>query len=286
MPEAEGIKKTRCAAIVLAGGTGSRMQQGISGADTANVDAARTKKQFRLLDGKPLICHSLAVFAASVLIDDIILVTGAEDVTYCEKEIVAAYGFSGVRQVVAGGKERYHSVYAGLCALREVWEKEAALHAPEESRLDGYHVLIHDGARPFVTEEIIGAALEGAKKNGAAVAAVPVRDTIKFADNDRFVTDTPDRRSLYAMQTPQAFSFSLAYDAYDALIAEEKRNGPDGDDFLQFLARLTDDAMVVERYFPEVRVFLSEGHTRNFKITAPEDLWMAEAVIAREKKQS
>lgn len=286
-------EQIRCAAVVLAAGSGSRMQKALSRERDASAAEAHgaSKKQFLSLGGKPLICHSLAVFEAAGLIGDIILVTGKEDVPFCEKEIVAAYGFSKVRRVVAGGKERYHSVYAGLKALKDLQEdKDNAGKAAGPS-----YVMIHDGARPFVTEDILARAYQGVSTHGACVCAMPVKDTIKIADENAFVTETPDRRTLWQMQTPQAFAFDLIHDAYAALLADEAHAAADAhaarpeDDtyfsadaqgsLLGFFSRLTDDAMVVERYAPAQRIFLAEGAYTNIKITTPEDLAYAGALL-------
>ena len=173
----------RITAIVLAAGRGRRM-------------GSRIQKQYMQLAGQPLICHALRAFEQSP-VDDIILVCGPGEEEYCRREIVDAYGFAKVRAVIPGGAERYDSVYAGLKAA---------------SGCD--YVLIHDGARPCVTDEIIRAAIDGARQYEACEVAVPVKDTIKVADADEFAVETPPRSSLWAMQTPQAFSYPLVYEAY------------------------------------------------------------------------
>lgn len=165
------------AAIVLAAGQGKRME-------------SKIRKQFLLLNGKPLITYSLKAFEES-RVDRIVLVTGEDEIPYCRKEIVEKYGFSKVAAVIAGGRERYHSVYEGLKAAG-----------------DAEYVLIHDGARPLLTEKIIDRAIKGAKEYGACAAGMPVKDTIKFSDADNFVASTPDRSRLWQIQTPQAFSFA------------------------------------------------------------------------------
>ena len=182
----EQVKK---AAIVLAAGHGKRMH-------------SKVAKQYLLLNGEPVLVHALRAFEMSGM-DTIILVTGADEVEFCRKDIVEAYGFSRVKQVVPGGKERYDSVWNGLCALK-------AAGFPE----DGI-VLIHDGARPLVDGEIIARAVDGACSYSACVAAMPVKDTIKVADADGFSESTPDRSTLWQIQTPQAFRFELIYCAYE-----------------------------------------------------------------------
>ncbi len=232
-------------AIVLAAGQGKRMN-------------APVQKQYLLLKGRPVLYYSLKAFEESD-ITRIVLVTGQEEIAYCRKEIVEAFGFRKVEQIVAGGRERCHSVYEGL--------KAAAGSA---------YVLIHDGARPFVTEAIIERTLDGAQKYGACIAGMPVKDTIKIADGDAFVTRTPNRSSLWQVQTPQAFSYPLIFWAYEELFGNEKRE-PEG--------VVTDDAMVLERFLSfrktGQRVKLVEGSYENIKITTPSDLQVAEQFMCR-----
>ena len=156
----ETARERKTAAIVLAAGHGKRMQSEVA-------------KQFMELQRKPLLFYSLKAFEEST-VDTVVLVTGKEEISYCQKEIVGKFGFQKVSQITAGGKERYHSVYAGLLALSESGFPPDGL------------VLIHDGARPLVTGEIISRAVEGAAKYGACAAAMPVKDTIKVADEDGF----------------------------------------------------------------------------------------------------
>lgn len=231
------MSEIQTAAIVLAAGQGKRMQ-------------TKVAKQFLLLNNRPVLYHSLKVFEESPQVDTIILVTGENEISYCKNEIVAKYGFSKVSAIVAGGKERYHSVCAGLLAL--------------EGRLlsDGM-VLIHDGARPLVTEKIIDRTLEAARAYGGAVAAMPVKDTIKIADAMQFSKETLDRSVLWQMQTPQTFRYGLVFDAYKRLLSEPVlQNG------------ITDDAMVVEAMCGE-RVKFVEGSYQNIKVTTPEDMIIA-----------
>lgn len=231
----------KTAAVVLAAGQGKRMHSDVA-------------KQFMLVNGKPLIYYSLKAFEESD-VDAVILVTGQEEIPYCQKEIVEKYGFMRVRKVVPGGKERYHSVYSGLHALSEV--------LPD----DGI-VLIHDGARPMLTQEIIGRTITAAETYGACVAAMPVKDTIKVSDAEGFAQMTPERSTLWQIQTPQVFSYRLIFDAYKKIMSD-----PD----LQ--KGITDDAMVVETVTP-VRVKLTEGSYENIKVTTPEDMMIAERFLS------
>lgn len=234
----------KTAAIVLAAGHGKRMH-------------SKVAKQYLLLNGEPVVVHALRAFEKSGM-DEILLVTGAEEVEYCRKEIAEQYGFLRVKDVVAGGKERYDSVWNGLYALK-------VSGFPE----DGI-VLIHDGARPLVNGEIIERAVDGACEFSACAAAMPVKDTIKVADADEFAAETPDRSTLWQIQTPQAFRFSLIYHAYECLYMP----GVDR-------SRITDDAMVVET-MTDVKVKLVRGSYSNLKVTTPEDMVIAEALCALE----
>lgn len=238
-------KQNKTAAIVLAAGQGKRMQSAVA-------------KQFLLLNNEPVICHALHAFEESS-VEAIVLVTGADEIEYCREEIVKKYGFSKVAKIVAGGKERYHSVYEGLCALSDIIEEDGI-------------VLIHDGARPMVTEEIIVRTIEAAKEYGACVAAMPVKDTIKVVDADRFAIMTPDRSTLWQMQTPQTFTYSLVYEAYQKLLSDET-----------YQKGITDDAMVVESMCGR-RVKMVEGSYENIKVTTPEDMIIAESFLKKGKK--
>ena len=230
-------KKCRCGAVVLAAGSGKRM-------------GGSTKKQYLLMGGKPVLYYSLKAFEDS-FIDEIVLVTGAEDISYCQQELVEKYGFTKVSRVTEGGKERYHSVACGLTAL---------------SNCD--YIFIHDGARPLVNGAIIARSVDGAREFSACVAAMPVKDTIKVADVDGFSASTPDRSTLWQIQTPQSFRFGLIYRAYEKM-------------FMPGIDRshITDDAMVVER-MTDTKVKFVEGSYSNIKVTTPEDMVIAEALCA------
>lgn len=227
----------RIGAVVLAGGQGRRMKSSV-------------QKQYMKLGSRPLIAYALEAFEAS-LADEIVLVVAAGETDYVRKEILPACRLTKLTAVTEGGKERYHSVYAGLKALT-----------------DCDYVLIHDGARPLVTEEIIARTMEGAVQWGACVAAMPVKDTIKVADDQDWASATPDRSHLWQVQTPQAFAYPLVREAYDRIMAEPA---------LQ--QGITDDAMVVERHGGHP-VKLVKGSYENLKITTPEDLVLAQALLS------
>ena len=227
--------KEKITAIVLAAGQGKRMH-------------SKVQKQFLEIQDHPVLYYSLRCFQDSLLIDDIILVTGNDMISYCKNEIVDRYSFTKVSNVIAGGKERYDSVYAGLCACK-----------------DCRYVLIHDGARPFITEEIIERGLEKVKETGACVVGMPSKDTIKLSDAEGYVKETPDRKCVWTIQTPQIFSYALIREAHDSIRKKD-------------MSKITDDAMVIEQE-TGVKVALAEGSYQNIKITTPEDLYIAEAFL-------
>lgn len=225
----------RNTAIVLAAGQGKRMH-------------SKVQKQFLEIQGYPVLYYSLRCFQESPLIQDIILVTGEESISYCKEEIVKKYGFTKVSAVIPGGKERYDSVYAGLCECR-----------------DCEYVLIHDGARPFVTEEILKRGLQKVKETGACVIGMPSKDTVKLSDEEGYVKETPNRKRVWTIQTPQIFLYSLIREAHDSIRQKD-------------MSKITDDAMVVEQE-TGAKVALAEGSYQNIKITTPEDLDIAEAYL-------
>lgn len=242
-------EKKRCTAIVLAAGSGKRMHSDVA-------------KQFMPVAGKPLIWYSLRAVEQSEIIDDCILVTGADDIGYVKKEIVDKYGFSKVDTIVAGGSERYESVGNALAVISNESRK-----VPNR---DGY-VFIHDGARPFLTEEILQNTYRAVQEYHACVAAVPSKDTVKLADKKGFAAGTPDRRSVWNVQTPQVFDTALAVKAYAKLREELPILAAGG-------VAVTDDAMVVE-LLTDTKVKLVEGSYRNMKVTTPEDICIAEALL-------
>lgn len=232
------MERTVYGAVVLAGGFGSRMN-------------TKTAKQYLLLDGKPLIYYALRQFQDSA-VEKIVLVVAEGQEDYCRNEIVERYGFTKVCAIVPGGNERYLSVYAGLKALT-----------------DADYVLIHDGARPCVDQNIIRRTIDTVAKEQACVVGMPVKDTIKIVDEQQVAQKTPDRRRLWQVQTPQAFSYDLIRRAYDAVIASGEQ-------------AVTDDAQVLELAFGKT-CRLIEGSYRNIKVTTPEDLDIAKIFLKKVK---
>ena len=229
------MEQGRCTAIVLAAGQGKRMH-------------SKIQKQFLEIGGKPILYYSMECFQKSPLIQDIILVTGEDMISYCQSEIVEKYGFTKVCKVTAGGKECYDSVYAGLLCCQ-----------------DTDYVYIHDGARPFVTEEMIQRGYEAVKRTNACVMGMPSKDTVKLADPSGYIKETPDRKIVWNIQTPQIFSYDLIRGAYESIRKKDMSN-------------VTDDAMVVEQE-TGTKILLVEGSYQNIKITTPEDLAVAEAFL-------
>lgn len=230
------MKKETYGAVVLAAGKGKRMHSAV-------------QKQFLMLGGKPVIFYSLEQFEQCPFIDEIVLVTGEEEIDYCRKEIVEKFDFQKVKKIVAGGAERFLSVYNGLKACTCDF------------------VYIHDGARPFVDQAILERTREDVKRYGACVAGMPVKDTIKISDGDGYADVTPPRSRVWMVQTPQVFAYSCIKDAYDKLIADGRMD-------------VTDDAMVLECMAGQ-KTKLTLGSYENIKITTPEDLEIAEVFAAR-----
>jgi 2-C-methyl-D-erythritol 4-phosphate cytidylyltransferase len=221
-------------AIVLAGGRGKRM-------------GAAQSKQYIQVNGKPILYYALKQFVKNNLIDKIILVVPEDEKDYCKDQVVDKYGLI-VDKIVAGGKERQDSVYN---ALSELGNSDI--------------VLIHDGARPFVSQSIINDAIRYARLYKAAAPGVMPKDTIKIKNEDNFSIDTLERSSLVAIQTPQAFDFNLIYGCHK----EIKNRG----------IIVTDDTSAVEILGNNVYIY--EGDYTNIKITTPEDLILADYLLKR-----
>ena len=225
-------------AVVLAAGAGKRMHSDVH-------------KQYMMLAGRPVLFYALQAFAESA-VTDIVVVVGAGEIDYCRKEIVEKYHIQKVCAVVEGGRERYHSVYEGLKAA------------------DGSdYVLIHDGARPLVTADIISRSIACVREGDSCVVGMPVKDTVKMSDHDEFAVMTPDRSRLWQIQTPQAFDYNLIFDAYSKLLSSE-----------EYQTGVTDDAMVVES-MTDRKVKLIRGDYSNIKVTTPEDMDLAEVLLRR-----
>lgn len=225
--------RERVTAIIVAAGAGVRM----GGLD----------KLFADVGGVPLLARTLRAFDTCPSVDEIIVVSSDANLDRCWK-LARALGFKKVTQVVLGGARRQDSVLQGLAQVK-----------------DSPWVIIHDGVRPFVDDALITAGLAAAKQHGAAVAAVPVKDTIKVVNADGLVRNTPARETLWAAQTPQVFRTELIRSAYQDAFGD-----------------VTDDAMLLERSGHPVSVY--QGSNDNIKVTTPDDLDLAECILARRGK--
>jgi 2-C-methyl-D-erythritol 4-phosphate cytidylyltransferase len=211
----------------VAAGRGERM---------AGVD-----KMFASLGGKPVLARVIDVFQQCKAVEQIVAVVAEENVERC-RQLVAGEGWPKITRALPGGERRQDSVAAGLSRLKNCdW------------------VIIHDGARPLVTEELIEHGLVEARETGAAVAAVPVTDTIKIAMEDMIVQGTPPRKSLWAVQTPQVFRSDIIRGVHR-----------------QAKYEATDDATLVEQLGYRVKLYM--GSYDNIKITTPEDLALAQVL--------
>jgi 2-C-methyl-D-erythritol 4-phosphate cytidylyltransferase len=222
------ISQPKVGAIIAAAGESRRM---------GGID-----KIFAPLSGRPALAYVLDAFAECQEVSQIVVVVNKNNVGKC-RQLIAGEKYAKPVEVCAGGRRRQDSVAAGLQKLRDCdW------------------VVIHDGARPLVTKELIERGLEAAKETGAAVAAVPVTDTIKTTGDDRIVRQTPPRQNLWAVQTPQVFGYDLISRAY------QKAKG-----------EVTDDAALVEALGNKVKLYM--GAYDNIKITTANDLLVAEVLL-------
>ncbi len=225
-------------ALIPAAGMGKRM-------------GAAVNKQYLQVGGRPILAHTLQVFETAPFVDQVYLVTPADEIAYCRQEVVARYGFAKVCGITAGGKERQHSVLNGLRALVGALADDI--------------VLIHDGVRPFLPVSVLERAVASARQHDGALVAVPAKDTIKVVE-DGVVSETPPRERLWLAQTPQAFRYGVIRDAHERAAAEG------------YLG--TDDASLLERLGKRVHVVM--GDYRNIKITTPEDMLLAEAFLKQQ----
>lgn len=221
-------------AIIVAGGKGKRMGGPIN-------------KQYIKIGGKEILARTTQVFQSIDEINEIIIVCAEDEIEYCKENIIEKYELSKVVKIVSGGAERQDSVWNGLNSCDR----------------DTDIVVIHDGARPFVTGEIIKESIKCAVECGACTSAIPVKDTIKRVGEDKYSIDTPSRKGLYAVQTPQTFKYDLILEAH-----KQSR-------YMNILA--TDDTTLVENM--GVRVKVIDGSNFNIKITTNEDLIFADAIL-------
>lgn len=235
------MQSIKTLAIILAAGSGSRMQMEVP-------------KQYLHLNGIPMMVYSLKTFEESC-VDDIAVAVPEDDIEYVDKNIIKKYGISKVLYISKGGKSRYESVYNALLHPA-VLKKKYAL------------VLIHDAARPAVSKNIIENSIKGGLKFKAYVPAVLSKDTVKIADENGFSRITPDRKDIYCIQTPQAFSYELCKNAYRKLFEAGDFKG------------VTDDAAVIEK-MTDIKVKLGYGEYTNIKVTTSEDVEIIEMFLKK-----
>lgn len=215
---------------------------------------AGINKQYLELAGQPVLAHTLRLFDQHPSVAEIWVISPPAEIDYCRSEIIARYGFKKITAVVAGGNERQESVRNGLVACG--------------AQADDL-ILIHDGARPLLNPQLIDQVARAAREQGAAVVGVPVKDTIKQVAADQSILATPPRESLWQAQTPQAFRYEIILAAHEAACRRQFRG--------------TDDASLVE--WSGGRVVMVEGDSRNLKITTPDDLLLAEALLESPGKE-
>lgn len=206
-------------------------------------------KQYLMLGGIPIIVHTLRAFEKASLVHEIVLVVPESDINYVKLSIIEQYGISKVTRMIAGGMKRQDSVRNGLEAVSN----------------DCHVVIIHDGVRPFISEELINTSIMKAIKEGAVTVGVPVKDTVKSVTEDGIIKKTLNRQELWLAQTPQTFTREIIQQAYRQAY-EDNFYG-------------TDEASLVERM--NVKVIMVNGSYENIKITTPEDLAIGEFILKK-----
>lgn len=225
-------------AVIVAAGKGTRMNMDIN-------------KQYIKICGKPILVRTLEIFERCSAVNEVVVIVNEQDIEYCSREMIKKYSLSKVAALTAGGSTRQQSVYNGL------------MRADSRCSI----VLVHDGARPFVSEASIIGSIEAALEHGCSVVAVPVKDTIKKADDGGLVEQTLDRSYIWSVQTPQTFKYNIALEAHSKAVM---------DDFVG-----TDDSMLAERLGYKPRLVM--GSYDNIKITTQEDLVAAEAILLKKE---
>lgn len=206
-------------------------------------------KQYMLLKDKPVLYYSLRAFENSV-VTEIIVVVGKDDISYVTEDIIKRFGFYKVTHVIEGGAERYLSVLNGLNVIK-----------------GADYVLVHDGARPLIKTNTINNVISEVKEKKACIVGVASKDTVKLSAIDGVIDSTPARNQVFMIQTPQAFEYSILREAYDNLSSYHG-------------SMITDDAMIVEG-LNKYPIYLVQGEYTNIKITTPEDLIFAEALMTK-----
>jgi len=223
-------------ALIAAAGKGKRMN-------------ARISKPFIPVSGKPILAYTIEKFERCRLIDKIYLIVSREEKELCSRNIILKYNFSKVQELIDGGETRQDSIYNGLKAL----DKDTDI------------VVIHDGARPLIEETIIQDSIETAQKYGAAITAIPIKDTVKKCGKDFFINKTLNREEIWRAQTPQTFKYDLILPAYHKAYKDK--------------CLTTDDAAIIERYGHKIKLII--GSEENIKITTPFDIIVAENFLKK-----
>jgi len=213
-------------------------------------------KPYLPLAGKPILAHTLGIFEKIKEIREVTLVVHPEELGYCQEKVISRYGFKKVLRLVPGGKERQDSVYNALKALKNEDDLEI--------------VLVHDGVRPFVQPEQICRVIQAARSHGAAVLGLPAQDTLKTVNSDGEIRQTLERKDIWQIQTPQAFQAALLHRAFVEAYSR---------DFYG-----TDEASLVEAL--QQPVLVVPGSPLNLKITTPDDLALAEAILPLLRKKN
>ena len=227
--------KSKCVAIIVAAGNGTRMK-------------SEGSKQFITILGNPLISYTLKVFEDCNEIDEIVIVAREADIIEM-KDIAEAFEITKVKKIVSGGETRQASVYSGLCAV------------PNDAEI----VVIHDGARPFIKDFHLKAVIEETKLSGAAAVGVKVKDSIKKVDINNYITNTIDREYVWAIQTPQSFTYSLIMKAYEFALENN--------------VKATDDTELARVVGAKAKML--EGSYDNIKVTSPDDIYIAERILGK-----
>lgn len=237
--------------ILLSAGSGSRMNSSIP-------------KQYMKIMGKPVLYYSLRCFEDCPFVKEIVIVASEGDIGMVKKDIVDAYGITKVKKITPGGKERYNSVHNGLKVL---------------DKTD--YVMIHDGARPCIDSGILERLKDSVIRDKACIPAVLSKDTIIISDEDGYIKATPDRSSVWNVQTPQTFEYEGIRNAFrkymEASDIDKKVNGPDMEASVTNV-NITDDAMIWELY-DKRPVRIVTGDYGNIKLTTPEDIISVENIL-------
>jgi len=208
---------------------------------------AKISKPFIPIYGKPIIAYTLEKFEQCKFIEGVYLIVNQRERDLYKKNVISKYNFSKVKRLIDGGRTRQNSVYNGLKSLDE----------------DTDIVVIHDGARPFIEETLIQSSVKAAQKYGAAILAIPIKDTIKKSRKYRFIKETIDREHVWRAQTPQTFRYDLIFSSYKKAYQDK--------------LYVTDDAAIVEKYGHKVKIVI--GSEENIKVTTPFDIVIAENLL-------